>query len=862
MLLLAGFWLVLNQRYTQPAQAQIGKDGVLNIEALLQNASEVVQGGYQTEPTGDYNLWQYRTDGIYQKANECDAKDDGNEIPEEPLDWEGPGGGPSENFNDVTKWGLDGKWKKITYTDYWGTHTYWEFTETGFLSGTEYCEDRNMPDFGDNLKYDSSFPTRKPHYTRADNSGGAPTRPVSLNGGGRTPSAHDWNTSGLEDANELEGMKPFLAIGVTASKGLRSPIVELNAWIPKEHMGQLTIEAENFCGSDIWDTGTTGNSNLYMQFEGSATKPPITCAANGNGDNFQVSLSDLGEPKDVRTFTHYDGSNVSQKVYKLYKITAGTSLAANSSTYTNQFRLKITEPATDGYLGIAKTRIQDSSKPENALGVGMRLPGDNSGDPPTFKRLKILWEIDLYVAIDPEEGCSAKNVEGVFGLYDTDFSGSTWLPPPSLEIFSVPRNEFLNGDPVTWNQDKKANEIYTFGDSNNAHNVWDSETRKVFDGDKIYHFHFYNLDQRSWMQIGIPFAQFNALQKCIDRPLVKIYHGDISVGGRFGSHTTGSACLKDDLTSPTPAAAIYAHVKAEGEGSYGSSAEYGVYARGEIDGFYSKFKRGQDPPPDPTQELTFANNDANLDWGGGWGGQLRCMPNYWREVDKELDAHDPPSPEIDLGDDLTREDIQNTRKLYVPQAEKFTITNTDPDADLQLKTTIYVKGDLYINANIINENEELTTQNQIYLIYLIVKGNIFIASDVTRIDAVLIAMPSDEDHSQKGRIYTCYIEGLTDSTDSTLDIHSYDTLIDKDAMMLEDTNQLHEQECRTRLTVNGALIARQVHLGRVTNPDEDDGRITEEINLLPEYFIGSPQLPPHSDWFYKSDSITTLPTNF
>ena len=862
--MLAGFWLLLSQRYTQYVQAQ-GGGQVLNVEALLQNASEIVQGSYQTEPEGDYNLWQYRTDtSHYIDINECDAKDDGNETPKEPLSWERPGGGPRENFNDVTRWGLDGDWEYNSYTYLGITYSQWDFTETGFLSGTEYCEDRNMPDFGDNLKYDPSFPTSKPHYTRADNRGGAPTRPVSLNGGGRTPSAHDWNTSGL-DADTLEDMQPFLAIGVTPLKGLKSPTLELNAWIPKEYTGQLTVKASDFCGEDIWDYRHPTDPQLYISFEGGSTKT-ITCTANGNRENFQVSLGGLGDPQDVRTFTHYDGSKISQKVYKLYKITAGTSLAANSSSYTNQFRLKITQPS-DGYLGIAKTDITDPDEPKNALGVGMRLPGDNTAsDPPTFQRLKILWKIDLYVAIDPEEGCSAKDVKGTFGLYDTDFPSQPWLKPnflPSLKISSVPRNAFLNGDSTTWRPEVEGGAIYTFGDESKADNLWDSTTKEFFDGDRIYRFQFYNLDQRSWMQIGVPFAQFNALQKCIDRPLVKIYHGDISVGGRFGSHTTGNACLKDDLTSPPPAAAIYAHVRAEGEGSYGSSAEYGVYARGEIEGFYSKFKRGQDPPPNPTQELTFANNDATLAWGGGWEGRLRCMPNYWREVDKELKAQD--SMGIDLGIDLTRADIQNTRQLYVPQAEKFTITNTDPTVDLELKTTIYVEGDLYINDNIINENEELTTQNQIYLIYLIVKGNIFIASDVTRIDAVLIALPSNhlampKTPPEKGRIYTCYIEGLTNST---LDIHSYDILIDKDDMALDDTNRKHEQTCRQRLTVNGALIARQVHLGRVTDPDNIvDGRITEEINLLPEYFIGTPQLPPHSDWFYKSDSITTLPTNF
>ena len=234
------------------------------------------------------------------------------------------------------------------------------------------------------------------------------------------------------------------------------------------------------------------------------------------------------------------------------------------------------------------------------------------------------------------------------------------------------------------------------------------------------------------------------------------------------------------------------------------------------------------------------------------------MPNYWREADK-LDAQN--TYELDFNPQQTP--LQNTRQFYKPPSlqNMLTIKNTAViEKSLNLKTTLYVEGDVHIMNNIINENKDLTTLNQINLIYIIVKGDIFIDHSVTQIDAVLIAMPKND---KKGRIYTCYIDDL--STVDNIDLESLSVLQDKTPDERKEQNIKYDQSCREKLTVNGALIARQVHLGRVTKPAtaiEPEKTITEEINLLPEYFVGSPQLPAHTDWFYKSDSITILPTNF
>ena len=76
-----------------------------------------------------------------------------------------------------------------------------------------------------------------------------------------------------------------------------------------------------------------------------------------------------------------------------------------------------------------------------------------------------------------------------------------------------------------------------------------------------------------------------------------------------------------------------------------------------------------------------------------------------------------------------------------------------------------------------------------------------------------------------------------------------------------------DQSCSAKkLTVNGALIAREIHLGRTyvdkTQPYDTGKFVSEEINLLPEYFIGTPNLPGFEDWLHRSDSIHILPVNF
>ena len=808
-------------------QAQIGDD---NLDAVLDGATEVIRGGYQegVYDGGLYKLWQYRSDSgsvDYNKINTCDENYDGL------IDKSRVVGPPPDRL--------------ISYED--------------------RCDDYNASPLGDNLE-------------------------------------HEWNTSDL-DAAGLEGMQPFLAIGVTEDTGFDNPKLELYAWIPKEAT-EFTLIPESLCDADRWDTGALGGGTISITAEGEKSSE-LACTRS----EFKFSASDLGAASDFQTFTIQTGSVTDSYPYKQYKVTVAiNSNGDKPKEYTNQFRLKIkTNTGRAGYLGVAKTdTATGQNRPNNALGLGMRLPGHgglenliepnpprkglNRNVPATpknrdFKRLQILWEVQLYAAIDPEEGCSVKNKTASVGLFDHDYNDSdsgaqAWTRAeayrPTIRIHSINRNGFLDGT-KTWQDDAElVDPIIKFEleeDSTIRSNGWDLKDLK-FDGDKIYRFHFYNLDQKSWVQIGLPFAQYNALIKCVDKPLVKVYHGDVSVGGVFGTSNISRACREQDdalqVTNPNDNAHIYTHNTIPKDYSPPrsvpvdwptSSAEYAVYARGEIDAFYSGFKSAQ---PSPPNSLTFANT-TNDPWGGKLLGELRCIPNWWRRTE-HLDKEDSTTSTfflnqphgIPLGEDI--------EKFYSPSAANKTLAiavNENP-SPLELKAAIYVEGNLHIQEDIINKNDNRTKLNQIKSIYFIVKGDIFIESGVTRIDAVLIAIPTDDAQTEDGRIFTCYVDPVTGSHNLTYDPENEAGRIPA-SKLDKRKNKAYDFQCRKKLTINGALIARQLRLGRVTDPNAtygQEGPVTEEINFLPEYHIGTPQLPTHTDWYYTSDSVTILPVNF
>ena len=358
--------------------------------------------------------------------------------------------------------------------------------------------------------------------------------------------------------------------------------------------------------------------------------------------------------------------------------------------------------------------------------------------------------------------------------------------------------------------------------------------------------------QRSWFQDpeerivdSTASACEVTISKVVYRPFIKVFYGGLAAGGQFGTSHLYSACGKDfDGAlggSRTVAAFVAGHTEGSGPAdARGSSAEYTLQAFSAIGGFYSASQRAS--PPIPFKGLTLANNGGDV-FGGNFA-QKACIAHYWREVER-LDETTKPSP---LTLDIKAELGSNERRRYekLSAGEKLELTASAPLDDL--KATLYVEGDVYIKEDLINNGGRWHDPSEIGYLSIIAKGNIYIDPAVEQIDALLVAYPKLDSANNvvDGRIRTCWYAGI-------------------------DASKTHFNTCDKQLVINGALIAEKILFGRVFASVKQETvypaaptttRAAEVINLLPEYLIGSPELPLFSDQIYKTDSFLNKPSNF
>ena len=369
-------------------------------------------------------------------------------------------------------------------------------------------------------------------------------------------------------------------------------------------------------------------------------------------------------------------------------------------------------------------------------------------------------------------------------------------------------------------------------------------------------------------------------------PYIKAYEGGVAAGGRFGTGIGYDACdgntsiIGTKATPPILALGqIFGFRKADRANSAGASSEYALRAFGQITGYYSASQRdqfGQIPNGfnQPHLGLSFSNNNS-LDDGGNYGAgtnpmdsfaNRRCIAHYWStfeharaQITDILPSHLDGSGRLDISDDSL---VPAGSKLYHDgDLTIFSNNNTDPE----INTAIFTEGDLYITSDIYNNERAVwhsTNRLGVSTIYLITKGNVFIDKDVRRIDAIIIALPPDNDPTTDGTVYTC-----------------------------SDTSQTrifsnHHTVCSKQLTINGAVIARSILLGRTngsrnlghpfehpqpslqanpTVPNADN--VAEIFYFSPEYYVALPvasfiesQVDPNQ--YYRSDSIISLPPLF
>ena len=690
----------------------------------------------------------------------------------------------------------------------------------------------------------------------------------SRGGSGQTwppssPSPID-NTSPIDNKiqNEasIKAQKPFLVLGHDPSSpavnpsgsnsGYHNREMEIELWVPEPNQTpqQLTLKPIELCASPGDRNTNTGGAYVKVWLKNpnnsSSTQTrnifgANDCSVSSKTISLPVKIKSKLQRNEVKELYNTSLNRIERYYrYQLIAEIAGIG-PKHPNSYYNQFRLEVTSPS-GAYLTFAETPETDT-KDENALGISSR--SNTLSYLEDNRNLVTLWEIAFVVAPDAEEGCSAISKRSI-GLYDHDFPSSArvWQrdKPPTVKIYKADREDYVENHRTASFTFK---EKIVFNDVNKQSNEWDIKKGIEFKHDEVYKLHFYNFNSQSWIQIKVPFNQINSLEKCVFKPLFKVNYSDLSAGGRFGTGQQTDSCASDedrDVLSNADPAKTYGHIS----NKRGSSTQYAAYINDQVLNFYSKYPYPADrPPPNPAYQLTPDNQKVS--WGGYFKG-VRCLHNYWRGT-KDLKAT-TGSTTLSMTD-LSR--ANNQVAYHKPAGGTLTLTNSTPPTD-HLKATLYVDGDLIIADNITNNKKDVQNFKELGYINLIVKGDIYIEPDVATIDAVLVAYPDRQKNNNKyvftgGRIWTCHVASLKQ-------------------LPKADKAEEHNKECRkNKLTINGALIAQRIYLGRAYNDSAarlTDYGVVEEINLMPEYFVTTPNLPTFNDWIYNVDSVVILPPNF
>lgn len=316
----------------------------------------------------------------------------------------------------------------------------------------------------------------------------------------------------------------------------------------------------------------------------------------------------------------------------------------------------------------------------------------------------------------------------------------------------------------------------------------------------------YSQRQRWAWNVTPPAAE--ACSKVVAKPVFKVLGGDIFSGAAFAS---GSICNPVN----TGAIASWPH-----EATFGASGtELGAFAAGAITGFPSAQIRAANAQP--PRALTFANNvGGGQQYGGGYGASSCAFDHY--------------------GDPSSFPSIGNISSIgSAAQDGVYRATGGAINGNRTIQTSrqviVHVDGDVYIRNNIIYGNRGSWPDiASIPGLKMVVSGNIYIDPGVTQLDGVYVAQPRPTSPATSGNIYTC--------ATATAGIA---------------TTNLFAQ-CRTnKLIVNGAFIAKKVHLLRTSGTAIFD-QSAEDFNYLPEVWL-TPWPITNTVNQLKYDSIIGLP---
>lgn len=317
-----------------------------------------------------------------------------------------------------------------------------------------------------------------------------------------------------------------------------------------------------------------------------------------------------------------------------------------------------------------------------------------------------------------------------------------------------------------------------------------------------------------------------------NRPYVRTYGGDIAAGGGF-SPNCGNSSSSGIHTYMFPRS------RQENEQKSGSGSQLAAMALGPITGFMSATIRTS--PPSIPNGLTFAHgtgavtDDTDATLGGNMLGDGWCMPDFYGSTQFN-DATNKTT--ITSGADINVNTLADQKQTVVNLGGSGSVRLTGGTV-YNKHHTVYVDGNVFISNSIAYNTNYGAGVQSIPSFTLVVKGNIFISSDVSQLDGLYIAQPNGQ--ANTGRIYTCS-SGAAPLA-SGADIYN--------------TCGANENGNRRQLTVNGAFMAERVILNRAGYTLRNSGyRETAANSKAAEIFKFSPEIymsPP----VFRSNGTST-----
>jgi hypothetical protein len=299
------------------------------------------------------------------------------------------------------------------------------------------------------------------------------------------------------------------------------------------------------------------------------------------------------------------------------------------------------------------------------------------------------------------------------------------------------------------------------------------------------------------------------------KPYLRVYGGDVSAGN--GQTTTPGSCTNNS------AASIIGWNQGAPGGYSAAAVQYAAMALGRIYDVSTSLNNGTGAAPVPSG-LAFANTGASGSNFGGLYGSVPCIPNHYNTTATTL----LPSTNLNSLSGINR---------YRATGPVALGGNINPNQ----RTVVYVDGDVLINSNIVYTGS--WTPASVPLLQLVVRGNLYISQNVTQLDGIFIAQPNG---ATGGNIYTCANPALP-------------------AAAVLTTSGTVYTNCRNKLTINGAFVAKQVQFLRTNGSlkqaaaGEASGstNIAEVFNFTPALWMAQPPTPSGSGGEY--DAITSLP---